>query len=214
MNGEHIEQGSDEWKAARVGRVTASRISDVMAQGRGGAPSATRRNYMTEIVLERLTGRSAERNFKSAAMDQGTEREEQARAVYTLTTGRHAEACGIFDHPRIAMAAASPDGIIGEDGGLEIKCPIPATHLETLTGGCIDGGYMKQMQWGMACTGRAWWDFVSFNPDFPEEMQIHITRVPRDPMMIVQIETAVSTFLGEVDSTVSRLRTQFMKDGF
>lgn len=206
---EHIEQGSPEWLEYRNGRVTASRLNDVMAKGKGGAPSTTRRNYLTELVLERLTGRSAERNFKSAAMEQGNEREDQARGLYTMTTGRTVEVCGIFDHPRIEMAAASPDGLIGTDGGLEIKCPLPATHLENLQGASIDTGYMRQMQFGMACTGRLWWDFVSFNPDFPDEMQIHIRRVPRDPAMIVEIETEVQRFLAEVSDTTARLRAQF-----
>lgn len=211
---EHIEQGSPEWLEYRNGRVTASRLNDVMAKGKGGAPSTTRRNYLTELVLERLTGRSAERNFKSAAMEQGNEREDQARGLYTMTTGRAVETCGIFQHPRIEMAAASPDGLIGTDGGLEIKCPIPATHLDTMQGASIDTGYMRQMQWGMACTGRLWWDFVSFNPDFPDEMQIHIRRVPRDPAMIVEIEAEVQRFLSEVSDTAARLRAQFSGGGF
>ena len=136
----------------------------------------------------------------------------QARATYILTTGRIVAEVGFIDHPAIAMAGASPDGLIGSDGLIEIKCPNSATHIATLRGSEIDGKYVKQMQWQMACTGRAWCDFVSFDPRLPDELQLHIRRVQRDPAMIVEMETAVRAFLAEVDEEISALRKIYMKE--
>ena len=206
-----IQQGTPEWHQARLGRVTASKLSDVMASGRGGAPSATRANYRAQLVVERLTGVPTE-GFTNAAMAHGTETEPQARATYILTTGRDVAEVGFIDHPTIAMAGASPDGLIEADGLVEIKCPNSATHIATLRGAEIDGKYLKQMQWQMACTGRDWCDFVSFDPRLPDEMQIHIRRVQRDPAMIVEMETAVRTFLAEVDEELADLRARYMEE--
>lgn len=206
-----IQQGTSEWHQARLGKVTASKLSDVMATGRGGAPSATRATYRAQLVVERLTGNPTE-GFTNAAMAYGTETEPQARATYILTTGRMVEEVGFIGHPAIAMAGASPDGLIGADGLIEIKCPNSATHIATLRGAEIDGKYLKQMQWQMACTGRAWCDFVSFDPRLPDEMQLHIRRVGRDPAMIVEMETSVRAFLAEVDEEIAALRKIYMKE--
>ncbi len=206
-----MEQGTDAWKQARAGKVTASKIDAVMAKGRGGAPSSTRANYLAQIVAERLSGVPFE-GFTSAAMQHGTETEPQARANYILATASTVEEVGFVPHPSIDGAGASPDGLIGTDGLVEIKCPNPATHIATLRGAPIDGGYLKQMMFQMACTGRLWCDFVSFDPRLPDEMQLHIRRVHRDPQMIVEIETAVREFLAEVDATVSDLRARYSQD--
>ena len=205
-----IIQGTPEWHQARLGKVTASKLSDVMALGRGGAPSATRATYRAQLVVERLTGSPTE-TFTNAAMAHGTETEPQARATYILTTGRMVSEVGFIDHPSISMAGASPDGLIGSEGLIEIKCPNSATHIATLRGSEIDGKYIKQMQWQMACTGRAWCDFVSFDPRLPDELQLHIRRVQRDPAMIVEMETAVRAFLAEVDEEISALRKIYMR---
>lgn len=187
-------QGSDEWHLARLGKVTASRISDVMMK-----PSAAGyQNYMAELVCERLTGNPTE-TFQSAAMAHGNETEPQARAMYELITATDVDEVGFVEHPQIAMAGASPDGLIGADGGLEIKCPQQNKHMKNLTGAKIDRGYMLQMQWNMACTGRFWWDFVSFNSSFPEHLQCHIQRVSRDPDAVVEITKAVTDFISECD---------------
>lgn len=206
-----MEQRTEEWHQARLGRVTASKIADVMASGRGGKPSATRANYRAQLVVERLTGTPSE-GFTSAAMQHGTETEPQARATYTLTTFRSVEEVGFVPHPLIEMAGASPDGLIGDDGLIEIKCPNSATHIATLRGASIDDKYMKQMQFQMACTGRTWCDFVSFDPRLPDEMQMHIRRVDADPEMIHEIETAVRSFLAEVDEELADLRARYMEE--
>lgn len=206
-----MDQRTEEWFQSRLGKVTASKIADVMAQGRGGAPSATRATYRAQLVVERLTGVSYE-GFRSAAMDHGTETEPQARATYILNTGRNVAEVGFVAHPRIEMTGASPDGLIGDDGLIEIKCPNSATHIATLRGADIDGKYLKQMQWQMACTGRAWCDFVSFDPRLPDKMQMLICRVPRDDALIAEMEAAVTAFLSEVDAEIADLQNRYMRE--
>lgn len=200
-------QGSEEWHAARLGKATASRIADIMATTKTG-PGAARKNYHAELVAERLTGAVADR-FTNAAMQWGTEREPQARASYTLATFNSVEVVGFIDHPTIPMSGASPDGTVGAGGLVEIKCPNTATHIETLLGGTPDGKYIKQMQWQMACTGREWCDFVSFDPRLPDDMQLFIARITRDDAMIAEIEDAVRAFLAEVDATVDALTQKY-----
>jgi putative phage-type endonuclease len=198
-----IDQRTPEWFAARLGKVTASKIADVMASGRAGAPSVTRANYLAQLLCERLTGRPTE-GFTSDAMQHGTDNEPIAINAYEMAQDVIVSPIGFVDHPSIAMSGASPDGLVGEDGLIEVKCPNSATHLATLKNGSIDGRYVKQMQWQMACTGRAWCDFVSFDPRMPDHMQLHIQHVRRDDEMIAQIETAVCEFLVELDADCLR----------
>lgn len=208
MQDETLEQGSDAWRAARLGKVTASRIADVLARTKTGW-SASRANYLAELVIERLTGVPTE-GFVSAAMRDGIEKEPQARAAYEFLRDCTVEAVGFDQHPIIAMAGASPDGLVGADGMVEFKCPIPATHMDTLLGAPIDGRYIKQMQFQMACRPeRKWNDWVSFCPQFPAEMQMVIRRVERNDTMISVTENEVCAFLAEVDEAVSKLRLQF-----
>lgn len=197
-------QGSEEWFEARLGKVTASKIAAVMASGRDGKPSATRANYEAQIVVELLTGRAAE-SFQNDAMRHGTETEAQARASYTFETGRDVQEVGFVPHPRIAMAGASPDGLVGDEGLVEIKCPNTATHIATLLSRKTPTEYMKQMQFQMACTGRAWCDFVSFDPRLPDDLQMIAIRVPRDEAMIEEIEAAIIVFLADVDAKIEAL---------
>lgn len=196
-------QGSQEWLAARVGKVSASRIADLTAKTKSGY-STSRANYAAELVAERLTGVKSEK-FTSAAMAHGTEQEPVARAMYEFMTNAVVAEVGLVLHPSIDLACASPDGLVGDEGLVEIKCPLTSTHIETLLGGSIDGKYMKQMQWQMACTGRQWCDFVSFDPRMSADMQIKIQRVPRDGAMIVGLEQEVRAFLAEVEATISDL---------
>ncbi len=203
-----MDQRTDEWFAARVGKATASKIADIMAKTKTGY-SASRANYAAQLITERLTGKPTE-GYSNAAMAWGTETEPQARAAYAWLTDNNVEECGFFDHPRIAMSGASPDGLIGAEGLLEIKCPNSATHIATLRGDSIDGKYIKQMQWQMACTGRLWCDFASFDPRLPEPMQLHVKRVARDGAMISEMETEVAAFLGEVDEAVRELETKYL----
>jgi len=198
-----VEQGTPEWFAARLGKVGASMVADATARTKTGWGSS-RANLAARLVAERLTGNLTE-TFKSEAMKWGNDQEPAAREMYAFVHGAEVRKVGLVLHPTIDMACASPDGIVGDAGLVEIKCPNTATHISTLLGGSIDGGYAKQMQWQMACTGRQWCDFVSFDPRMPAEMQLHVTRIDRDPVMICELEKQVSEFLAEVDATVSRL---------
>jgi putative phage-type endonuclease len=198
-----IEQGTPEWFAQRIGKVTASRIADIMAKTKTGV-SASRGNYLAQLVAERLTGQSAD-TFKSGAMQHGTETEPQARMVYEAETGQIVTEVAMINHPTIEMSGASPDGFVGTDGLVEIKCPNTSTHIASLMADKAPSGYIPQMQWQMACTGRAWCDFVSFDPRMPDDMQLFIKRVPRDEALIAEYEAEVIKFLAEVQETVDKL---------
>lgn len=192
-----MQQQSEEWFAARIGRVTASRVKDVMAKGRGKEPSATRRNYMMELLCERLTGNRAE-GFTSAAMQRGTELEPFARMAYELDRGLMVVETGLVLHPSIDGFGASPDGLSGGDGLLEIKCPNTATHIATLQSGRHDPQYEWQMLAQMACTNREWVDFVSFDDRLPELLQYACFRFERDEGRIRDMESEVRAFLEEL----------------
>jgi putative phage-type endonuclease len=202
-----IVQGSPEWHAIRLGRVTASRVADVVAKTKSG-PSASRANYMAELIAERLTGEPADR-FSSPAMAWGTEKEPDARAAYEFRTDATVREIGFVIHPTIDASGASPDGLVDGDGLIEIKCPNTATHLETLIGQETPAKYVTQMQWQMACTGRAWCDFVSFDPRMPESMRLFIKRVPRDATRIKELETEVAGFLLEMSVKLSQLNSLY-----
>ena len=198
-----IEQGSPEWFAQRLGKVTASRVADVIAKTKTGY-STSRANYMTELALERITGARQE-GFTNAAMQWGTETEPLARAAYEAETGEIVDEVPMIEHPSILMTGASPDGLIGSDGLIEIKCPNSATHMETLLSGKPAGKYITQMMWQMACTKRQWCDFVSFDPRFPQHLQLYVTRVLRDDVMVKSLENEVAQFLDELGAMVTTL---------
>ena len=197
------EQGTAEWLKERCGKVTASRIADMMAKTKTGW-GASRANYMAQLLVERLTGEPAE-TYSNAAMQWGLDTEPQARAAYSFITDHTVEEVGFIDHPAIIMSGASPDGLIGQEGMVEIKCPNTATHIETLLGAPIADKYIKQMQWQMACAGRKWCDFVSFDPRLPVELHIKIQRVQRDDAMIAEMETETIAFLKELDEKLMAL---------
>jgi len=203
-------QGSDEWLAARAGRVTASRVADLMARTKTGW-GASRANYMAELVAERLTSTPAVR-FTNDAMHWGTDTEPMARETYAFAYDVEIEETGLVMHPTIPDFGASPDGLIGTDGLLEIKCPQTATHIDTLLSGSVPEKYRTQMQAQMACTGRAWCDFVSFDPRMPAEMQMWVHRVERDNKAIAEMEAAVNEFLAELDAKVGALRARYMME--
>lgn len=198
-----MEQRSPEWFQARCGKVTASRIADLMARTRNGY-GASRANYMAQLVAERLT-QSVEPSFQSSAMAWGTEQEPAAREAYIFLTDYPVDEVGFIDHPSIHMAGASPDGMVLDDGLVEIKCPNTATHINTLLTQKVDGKYHKQMQWQMACTGRAWCDFVSFDPRMPLHLQVFQTRIERDQELIEEIESEVQQFLTELNDMLEKL---------
>ena len=193
-------QRTDEWYSAKLGKVGASRLGAVCAKGTG----ATRKNYMMDLLIQRLTGEYTE-NYTSAEMDRGTILEPEARSFYEITTGNVVMETGFHDHPSIKMSGASPDGLIGFDGGLEIKCPNTATHLKYLMTGKIDTGYIYQMQWGMDCTDREWWDFVSYDNRLPDNLKIYIQRFPRDEDMIKFLREEVEKFNVELEDLIKKL---------
>jgi putative phage-type endonuclease len=197
-------QGSEAWLQSRLGRATASRIADIIARTKTGY-STSRENYMVELALERITGQRAE-SYTNAAMQRGTDLEPLARSAYEASTGVLVTEVGMIPHPRIAMAGASPDGLVGDDGLLEIKCPNSATHIRTLRSKKPAAEYVTQMQWQLACTGRAWCDFASFDPRLQDGLDLFVVRVHRDDAMIAMLETEVEAFLGEVDSLVVELQ--------
>lgn len=198
-----IVQGTEEWHAARLGKVTASRISDMMARTQKGW-GASRANYMAELVAERLTGVRTE-GFQNDAMRWGTEKEPEAREAYAFSVDLEVVQVGFVNHPTIPMSGASPDGLVGADGLLEIKCPNTATHIDTLISQTVPQKYVLQMQWQMACTGRAWCDFVSYDPRLPHRMWRFVQRIQRDDGLIAELEREVPIFLAEVEAKVATL---------
>ena len=199
-----MEQRTPEWHAARLGRVTASRVADVVAKTKTGYGSG-RANYMAELICERLTGTQGA-FYSNAAIQWGVEKEPDARAAYEEAVGMFVVEVGFIPHNTISMAGASPDGLVGDGGLVEIKCPNTATHIDTLLSGFVPNKYINQMQWQMACTGRQWCDFVSFDPRMPEGMQIWIKRVDRDNVLIAELEKEVISFLVELQLKIVQLK--------
>jgi putative phage-type endonuclease len=204
-----IVQGSAEWFAVRCGKVTASRVADVIAKTKTGY-GASRANYAAELIAERLT-QSTAASFTNAAMQWGTDQEPHARAAYSFLHDVDVEEIAFVDHPEIAMTGASPDGLVGLDGLVEFKCPNTATHLDTLLSETVPGKYITQMQWQMACTGRAWCDFASFDPRLPPSMQLFVRRVERDASLILDLEAQVADFLAEIDAKVAALTERYAR---
>jgi len=204
-----LEQRTDEWFATRAGKVTASSLYKVVAKTKTGW-GADRANYHAQLVAERLTGKPSD-SFSNAAMQWGIDQEAAAREAYANLIGDAVAEIGFVDHPRLEWSGASPDGLVGFDGLVEIKCPNTATHIATLTGAEIDKKYRLQMQWQMICTGRDWCDFVSFDPRMPPEMQLHVRRVDRDDHLLAELEQDVSAFLAEVAATVEQLTAEYRK---
>lgn len=198
-----MDQRTDEWFAARLGKATASRMGDIMAKTKTGY-GASRENYKFELALERITQRKAP-GFTSAAMQWGVDTEPAARSAYEIFTGNFVTEVGMILHPSIAMTGASPDGLVGSDGLIEIKCPESKKHFETLVSKKPSSDYVYQMQWQMACTERDWCHFVSFDPRFPEHLQLFMVKIARDSELIAQMENEVKKFLSEVDELVERI---------
>lgn len=201
---DNIVQGSPEWLALRAGKVTASRVADVIAKTKTGV-AATRAKYAGELIAERLTGQPAER-YTNGAMAWGTEKEPDARKAYEFYRDTDVTEVAFVLHPTIGESGASPDGLVDVDGLLEIKCPETHTHIETLLNKAVPLKYVTQMMWQMACTGRKWCDFVSYDPRLPESMQFFCQRVQRDDAVIAELEREVVVFLNEVRGKVAELR--------
>ena len=201
---DEIVQGTDEWKQLRLGKATASRIKDIIAKTQKGY-STSRDKYMTQLLLERLTGTVAE-SYSDAAMQWGVEQEPFARAAYEAAKNVMVDQVAFVNHPTIEQAGASPDGIVG-DGLVELKCPMSHTHLESILGG-IDDQYKVQVQWQMACTGAKWTDLCSFDPRFPAELQLVIKRFERDDAYIATLEKEVIKFLTELDDKLNKVKSR------
>ena len=198
-----MEQRTTEWHTARLGKVTASRVADVIAKTKTGY-GASRANLMADLIVERLTGQPAS-TFSNAHMEWGTEQEPHARAAYSARIGELVEEVGFVDHPSVANSGASPDGLVGDDGLVEFKCPATATHLDTLLAQAVPAKYVSQMQWQMACTGRKYCDFCSYDPRLPEHLRMFVQRVERDDDYIKMLETEVTKFLAELDEKLKQL---------
>ena len=203
------EQRSEAWYSARLGRATASRFYDIIAGTKNGY-AATRKNYRAELVIERLSGQHID-TYQNAAMHWGVETEPLARTMYMLKTGNIASECGFYAHNEL-MAGASPDGLVGDDGSIEIKSPNPATHIETLMLGSIPNKYVAQVQGQLWMTGRKWCDFISFDPRLPENAQIFIQRIERDSDYIRMLEAEVREFLAEVAEEVKFVQNYKMSE--
>jgi putative phage-type endonuclease len=198
-----MEQRSDEWFKARLGKVTASNLANVTASTKSGE-SAYRRNYRHQLVTERLTGKQTE-IYVNQAMQHGIDTEDEARDFYVFKYN-DVEEVGFINHPTIDMAGASPDGLVGDDGLIEIKCRQPQNHTETLISNQIPSRYRLQMFWQMACTGRKWCDYVSYCPSFPEELKMVVIRLEWNDEQIKLLEDEVIKFLTEVEDTVKFIK--------
>jgi putative phage-type endonuclease len=198
-----MEQRTEEWFSARLGKVTASRVSDVIAKTKSGY-SASRDNYMAQLICERLTGQQGE-SFTNTAMQWGTETEPLARSAYENAKGLFAEEVGFVQHPTIEMSGASPDGLVETRGMLEIKCPNTATHIDTLINLSVPTKYITQMQWQMRCCERQWCDYVSFDPRLPLDLQLFIKRVEFDAEYVATLEKEVNQFLDELIKKINKL---------
>ncbi|EBV7176658.1 YqaJ viral recombinase family protein [Salmonella enterica subsp. enterica serovar Thompson] len=202
-----MEQRSPEWFAARCGKVTASRLYDVMARTKSGY-AASRQNYMAELICQRLTGKQEE-GFTNAAMMRGTELEPVAREMYALNEfDAVISEVRLIDHPTITGFAASPDGLVNDDGLIEIKCPNTWTHLQTLKTGAPKRQYLLQMHAQMMCTGRKWCDFVSFDDRLPPELAYFKTRINFDEVLAAEIEQEVVKFLAELETEIQNITHQ------
>lgn len=201
-----MEQRSEEWAAIRLGKLTGSRAAEMLSSRKDATEAAGRRNLRVQLMLERLTGRSHENGYESRAMKNGTDREVDAVAVYEAMTGNLLSSVGFVQHDSL-MAGCSPDGYVNDwEGLIEVKSPIPATHLDYLKTGLVPGEYLKQIMHGLWLTGAKWCDWLSYQPDFPEPLQTKLVRVHRDEKAIAEYEVKVKAFLAEVDAELQSVQ--------
>ena len=198
-----IEQGSEEWLKIRLGKVTASRVADILAKTKSG-PSASRQNYLIELALQRVTG-TFEQSFTTPAMQDGIDRESQARVLYEVTTSNFVDQTPFIDHPTIVGFGASPDGLVNLDGMCEIKCRANAGHWEVIKSKEIPKKYWIQQQAQLSCANRVWNDYVGYNPNFPDKSKLFVQRVYRDETFINEMELEIKKFLKEVEEETKRI---------
>lgn len=208
---EGLEQHTPEWIQMRVGCVTASRMADVMAKlKKKDAEAQTRADYRADIVCETLTGRAAD-HYVSPAMQWGIDNEIFARNAYEVEIAP-TELVGFALHDTVKKMGASPDGLVGDDGLVQFKCPTTATHLDYIIAGVVPAEYHWQMLCEMACTGRSWCDFVSYDPRLPKKLQLFVRRFERDDARIAAMEAEVEKFLAEVDEQIAKLKSARLID--
>lgn len=200
-----MDQNTNEWREARAGKITASRMCDVLAFGkRDGKPLKSRQDYIGDIVAELLTGEPKEQ-VKARPLDWGHDVEAAARAAYEAETGEIVQQVGFMAHPLLPYIGCSPDGLIGSDGQMQIKCPNnPAVHIATLRDGMPEE-HIAQVQGEMFVTGRAWSDFVSFDPRMPEHLRLYRQRIKRDDAYIEQLAAACESMWSEVQTYINYL---------
>jgi putative phage-type endonuclease len=200
-----IEQGTEAWHAARLGRVTASRVADIVARTKTGY-SASRAGYMAELICERLTGKPAASQYVNADMQRGNDLEPIARALYEVTHDKSVQQVGFVPHPVLEWAGASPDGLVDEEGVLEIKAPRPHVHLDYLETGSAPTQYRPQMAWQCICTGRTWADFVSYCEPMPDDLQLFVVRFTPEPAYLQEVEAEVVKFLEETEARLAKIQ--------
>lgn len=203
-----MPQRSAAWYAARAGKVTGSRVAEAVTRIKSGAWSASRERYMTDLMAERLTGTCTEM-FQSRAMEWGIYTEAEARNAYAFRYDTDVTEVGFIAHPTLAMAGCSPDGLVGLDGMIQIKCPNPSTHMALLLGEAVAPEHLIQVQWEMACAGRQWSDFVSYDPRLPEPYRLFVQRVNRSDEALAILEADAAQFLTELDARMARLAERF-----
>lgn len=213
MSNEELTQGSEAWFAVRNGKITASKLSDLMRKTKYGESTYKTRLRM-ELAIERITGKSASPNFMNQAMHDGVEREPQARTLFEAVTGKEVALCGSFDHPEIVNTSASPDGLIrGENATLELKCPTHVTHAKNLLSDKMPKNYIYQVQWQIACTESDYAYFASYHPDYPPELRLKWVKVERDDEVIQSLEKEVRSFDAEVEDLITKLKEGGNKHG-
>ena len=210
MNVIECEQGTELWRQIRAGKVTASRMNDVLATIKTGE-AATRRNYRSQVLSEMMSGQPCENGYVSEAMKFGSEQEPFARAAYEIARDVTVDQVGFVIHPTIEFGGCSPDGLVGTEGMIQVKVPNTATHIDYILAGEVPSDYKNQMLFEMACAGRQWSDFVSYDPRLPAHFQLFVRRFPRDDKRIVEIEAAVVQFLSEVNETITKLKDAVMR---
>ena len=212
MSNEKLTQGSESWFKARMGKITASKLSDLMRKTKWGESTYKTRLRM-ELAIERITGKSAS-TFMNQAMADGVEREPHARKLFEAVTGKEVQEVGSFNHRTIPNTSASPDGlIVGEEAVLEIKCPTPVTHCKNLLSKTMDKRYQFQVQWQICCTESDYGWFCSYHPDFPKDLRIKIVKVERDDKLIAELEKAVKEFDVEVEGLINDIKNGGNTDG-
>ena len=213
MSNEELIQGSPEWFSARLGKLTASRLGDLMKVTKYGESTYKTRLRM-ELAIERITGKPASSVVMNQAMRDGVEREPDARKLFEAVTGKEVALCGSFDHPEIVNTAASPDGLLREeDAILEIKCPTPVTHGKNLMAETMPSNYVYQVQWQIACTESTHGYFASYHPDFPKELRLKVVKVERDDEVISKIAEAVKKMDIEIESLINDIKQGGNKNG-